>query len=130
MNNNLKDNEEFFLINKIIKLDIIFFTQVSITLSNLVKVNNLWYYKRTLLLEILFDVKDYETINFKNKNDNDYRFNNLDIIYKKNNFDESENILADEINSKENNLENEDIAEINIIKNINESFFNMKLDSI
>lgn len=130
MNNNLKDNDEFFLINKMIKLDIIFLTQVSCTLSNLVKVNNLWYYKRTLLLEILFDVKDYETINFKNKNDNDYRFNNLDIIYKKNYFDKSENILADEINSKKNNLEIEDITEINIIKNINESFFNMKLDSI
>ena len=128
MNNNLKDNEEFFLINKMIKLDLIFFTQVSITLSNLVKVNNLWYYKRILLLEILFDIKDYETINFKNKNDNDYRFNNLDIIYKKNNFDESENILTDDIDSKENNLGIEDITEINIIKNINESFFNMKLD--
>jgi hypothetical protein len=89
------ENENYYLINKIIKIDSKSVPQISCkrNLKNLVKKNNLWYYKKEILFEILFNIEDYETINFKNNDDNDYRFDNLNIIYKlKYNFNKPENV--------------------------------------
>jgi hypothetical protein len=118
---NKNEIKNFFYVNNIIKIDLNLIKQVNSTLSNLVKVNNLWYYKRVLLLEILFNIKDYETIKFKNKNDNDYRFDNLDVIYN-NNYSSIEVIKPHEpINISENYNNHK------FIKNIDKLFSNMKI---
>jgi hypothetical protein len=89
------ENENYYLVNKIIKIDSKSVPQISCkrNLKNLIKKNNLWYYKKEILLEILFNIENYEAINFKNNDDNDYRFDNLNIIYKvKYHFNKPENV--------------------------------------
>ena len=90
------EDEDYFLINEIIKVDknIINKLICKKNLNNLIKNNDdLWEYKKISLIKILFDIDTFETIIFKNNDDNDYRFNNLNITYKsKYNFNKPENV--------------------------------------
>ena len=84
MENSIHFNEEenCFFVNNTIKVDInkIEFLHGKRNLENLIKLeDNLYYYKDKLLIEILFGIKDFEKITFKNNNTDDYRFENLII---------------------------------------------------
>jgi hypothetical protein len=87
---NLEYMENYFLLNKIIKIDL----KDSIIITRLKKINNdsliydnetkLWIYKyyksETPLIEILYPNKKIISINFLNNDRNDYRKENLLII--------------------------------------------------
>ena len=82
MESNIHFNKEenCFLVNNIIKIDNdrIEFLYGKRNLQDLIKLeDDLYYYKDKSLIEILFDIKDYKSIKFKNNNTNDYRFTNL-----------------------------------------------------
>jgi hypothetical protein len=84
MESNIRFNKEencFFVNNKIkIDIDKIEFLYSKRNLEDLIKLeDNLYYYKDRSLIEILFDIKFFETITFKNNNTDDYRFENLNI---------------------------------------------------
>ena len=87
------DNEKYFLLNKIIKIDL----KDSLIIGRLKKINdddsliydyetNLWVYKcyksKTPLIEILYPDKKIISVNFLNLDHNDYREKNLLIIEK------------------------------------------------
>jgi hypothetical protein len=77
--------ENYYIINNKIKVDPKYFIKISKkrNLNNLIKLeDNLWYYKHNTLIELLFDVKDYKQIKFINNDNDDYRLNNINIIFK------------------------------------------------
>lgn len=87
MESNIHFNKEenCFLVNNKIKVDInkIEFLYGKRNLEDLIKLeDDLYYYKDKSLIEILFGIKDYDIITFKNNNIDDYRFENLNIKYK------------------------------------------------
>ena len=74
----------YFLINNIIKVNNESIEKLynKRNLENLIKLDDkLYYYKEKSLIEILFEVNDYKQIKFKNDDDNDYRLDNIEIIY-------------------------------------------------
>lgn len=84
MNKNIKfdKNENCFIVNEIIKVDSEYVNNLSIkrNLDNLIKKDELYYYKNKSLIDLLFNITNYKQIIFKNNNNNDYRFDNLNII--------------------------------------------------
>jgi hypothetical protein len=56
-------------------------------------VENLWYNGKKSIIDMLFDFKDYDKINFINCDVNDYRFENILVIYKKCDFPIPKNVL-------------------------------------
>jgi hypothetical protein len=86
MQSNIHFNKEenYFLINGIIKvanehIEKLFNKR---NLEDLIKLDdNLYYYKSKPLIEILFETDNYKQIKFKNNDYNDYRLNNIEIIY-------------------------------------------------
>ena len=84
MQKNIKYNkiEKCFLINDLIKIDSEYVDKIinKRNIENLIKQeDNLYYYKNKSLIELLFDINNYQEIIFKNNNTDDYRFNNLII---------------------------------------------------
>ena len=83
-NINYSENGKYFLINDVIKIEPsqIPYIKGIRNLSNLIKLeDNLWYYKDKTLIEILFNISNYNKIKFINNDSNDYRVNNIEIIY-------------------------------------------------
>jgi len=69
------ENENYYLINNKIKIDPKYLPNLikKRNLENLKKLkDNLYYYKSKSLIEILFDVNDYDKIKFKNNDFDDY----------------------------------------------------------
>lgn len=80
------ENEHYLLVINRIKIDSKNICKIynKKNLLNLIKLeDNLWYYKNQSLIDILFDISKYKKIIFKNNDSDDYRINNLEIIYDK-----------------------------------------------
>jgi hypothetical protein len=76
--------ENYFLINNIIKINNESIEKIfnKRNLEDLIKLDdNLYYYKGKPLIELLFEIEDYKQIKFKNNDYNDYRLNNIEVIY-------------------------------------------------
>ena len=75
-----------FIVNNKIKIDAEYFSNLA-GIRNIKKIikleDNLYYYKSKTLIELLFNIIDYKKIIFKNNDNDDYRFNNLEIILNK-----------------------------------------------
>jgi hypothetical protein len=77
--------ENCFLLNQKIKVDSEYIENLvgKRNLEDIIKLeDNLYYYKNNSLIELLFNITNYKKIKFKNKDTDDYRFNNLEIILK------------------------------------------------
>lgn len=78
------ENENYYLINNKIKIDPKYFININKkrNLNDLIKLeDNLWYYRNITLIEILFEINDYKKIKFINNDTDDYRFNNILIVF-------------------------------------------------
>jgi hypothetical protein len=76
------EDENYFLINKKIKIDTKYINNLigKRNLEDLIKLeDNLYYYKKKTLIEILFNIDNYKKVKFINNDTDDYRFNNLQI---------------------------------------------------
>lgn len=76
------EKENCFLVNKKIKVDNdkIEYLFGKRNLTDLIKLgDNMYYYKDKTLIELLFGIKNFKKINFKNNDTNDYRKENLII---------------------------------------------------
>ncbi len=73
-----------FLLNNLIKVDINTVENLinKRNIEDIIKLeDNLYYYKNKSLIEILFETSNYKEVKFINNDSNDYRVNNLNIIY-------------------------------------------------
>lgn len=84
----------FITLNNELLLDLESFELIKNTYKNVVKHNdNLWYLENKLLLNILFDIKKFDEYKFKNRNTDDYRKNNLEIIKDERSLNYLENVV-------------------------------------
>jgi hypothetical protein len=78
--------EKCFLVNNKIKVDTEYVERLQgkKNLNNLIKLeDNLYYYKDKSLIELLFEIDEFDKIIFKNNDSDDYRLDNLIITKKK-----------------------------------------------
>jgi hypothetical protein len=83
-NTEYNEIENYYLINNKIKVDPKYFLKIinKRNFDDFIKLqDNLWYYKHLSLIEILFDIKDYKKIKFINDDSDDYRIDNIKIIF-------------------------------------------------